>query len=447
MRYFIFAICAVTLFGLGTTTHAAEFDPTYLISDAEMTNYRSMDQLQIQQFLEQRAGTLAKYSAVDKEGELKTASQAFYEIAQRWLINPKYLLVLVQKEQGLLEDTSPKQGQYDRATGYGCPDSGGCDDRWKGFYRQVNSAAAQTRYYQDNINEFGFQPGRPSKIDNQTVVIKNIATAGLYNYTPHIHGNQLFWTLWTRYFSKKWPDGSLVRSSSSDTTYLIENGVKRAIASKTVFASRFQEKNVVSVSQDDLNSYEDGTPIKYANFALLRDKQDKLYMISDDTIREFESPELFKKIGFQEDELIDVSRSDIEDYEKGAMITPYSLYPAGALLQDKATKQVYYILSGAKHLVPTTEILNANFQGLTVKTAAVDELNQFLPGSPVTMPDGALMKVKGASTVYVISGGKRLPIFSGSVFEQMNFKWTNVITVSKATLESHEVGQTITGQW
>ena len=147
----LFAIAlALTALGAGHA-RAAEFDPSYIVSDSEMADYNSMDLSDIQKFLNKRNGTLVNYLSEDKEGMLKTAAQTFFEVAQRWMINPKYLMLLVQKEQSLLEDSSPKQGQYDRATGYGCPDSGGCDDRFKGFYRQVNSAAAQTRYYLDNI--------------------------------------------------------------------------------------------------------------------------------------------------------------------------------------------------------------------------------------------------------------------------------------------------------
>lgn len=129
---------------------AVDFDPGYLISDSEITDYQALDQTAIQNFLQKRDGTLENYLTFDKEGNPKTAIQAFYEISQNWMINPKYLMILTQKEQSLLEDPNPSQKQYDWATGYGICDNCSMDDpdvqRFKGFYRQVNSAAAQTRY-------------------------------------------------------------------------------------------------------------------------------------------------------------------------------------------------------------------------------------------------------------------------------------------------------------
>lgn len=428
-------------------SYAAEFDPSYILSNSEMTDYNSMDISAIQRFLDKREGTLDTYICTDKEGNLKTATQAFYEIAQRWMINPKYLLALVQKEMSLLTHPNPEQNRYDLATGYGCPDSGGCDERWRGFYKQVNSAAAQFRYYLDNIKEFTYQPDKTYSIDGQVVTPKNLATASLYNYTPHISGNKNLWNIWNNYFGKKWPDGTLLRSSSTDTTYLISGGQKRQIISKSVLLSRFDTDNIIDVTAEDLNAYEDGQAIKFHNFSLLRNPAGEIYLVVNDEIRKIESYELFKKIGFKDDEIVSIGNDELSMYKAGPNITQYSIYPAGALLQDGKTKSIYYVLSSTKRLVKNQEILDANFHGLTIKKVTATELDQYLTSNPVTLPDGMLVKVKGSSTVFVISNGQRLPIFSGEIFTKMNYQWKNIVTVSKDTLDVHPTGQMITGDW
>ncbi|MEK7653493.1 MAG: hypothetical protein AAB358_03370 [Patescibacteria group bacterium] len=426
---------------------AATFDPNYLIADTEITDYNAMNLTDIQNFLDKRNGTLKSYITVDKEGNFKTAPQTFFEVSQTWMINPKYLLVLVQKEQSLLDDTAPSQGQYDWATGYGCPDTGGCDSRWQGFYKQVNSAAAQTRYYMDNINEFNFQPGKISIIDGQSVTPKNTATAGLYNYTPHLHGNQSFWNLWNQYFAKKWPDGSLLQADDDDKVYLIENGLKREIASKAVFASRFDAKKIIIASSTDILSYDAGVPVKYLNFSFLKNPAGDIYLIVDDQKRKFENLDVFKAVGVMEDEVISVADNELALYKNGPNITQYTLYPAGALFQDNKTNEIFYIISGRKKLVVNKEILNGNFQGLPIKKVPPTDLEGYPSGDPVALPDGNLIKIKGVNTVYVISGGKRLPIFNAKIFTNMRYDWKNIITVAKQTLEVHPLGQTITGEW
>lgn len=438
------------------SVQGAEFDPAYLISDSEIVDYNSMNQEDIKRFLEKRNGTLENYLTFDKEGLPKTAVQSFYEIAQKWLVNPKYLMVLVQKEQSLLEDPSPSQKQYDWATGYGVCDNCSMDDpniqRFKGFYRQVNSAAAQTRYYMDNISEFNFKPNKTYNIDGKSVTIKNTATAGLYNYTPHLHGNQNFWNLWNKYFGKKWPDGTLLQADDASEVYFLENGQKRLIASKAVFASRFDAKKIIEVSPSDLESYDNGPDIKYLNFSLLQNDATKdIYMIIDDIKRKISNEEIFKKLGFNEEELVMAPASDLQLYKDGPDITEYTVYPTGVILQDAKAKQayqsLYYVLSGQKKPILTKEVFDANFAGMKISKTTSAELDNFMFGDPVTLPDGYLVKTKKINTVYVISNGKRLPIFNGAIFKSMNYNSKNIKVITDETMEIHPIGQTITGDW
>jgi len=445
-----------SLFFMPITVFGAEFDPSYLISDSEILNFKSMSESDIVSFLSKRSGSLSNYITFDKENNPKTAAQAFYEVAQRWLVNPKYLLVLVQKEQSLLETASPTQKQYDWATGYGVCDNCSMDDpniqRFRGFYRQINSAAAQTKYYMDNIKEFNFQPNKTYNIDGESVTIKNTATAGLYNYTPHIHGNKVFWNLWNKYFGKKWPDGSLLQADDGNNVYYIENGLKRLVVSKAVLASRFDIKKIIEVSQSDLDSYDNGPDIKYLNFSLLQDSSSKeIFMIIDDYKRKFSDNNLMKKFGFNEDDLTSVTSADLALYKNGPDITQYTYYPTGIILQDsKATKpydKLYYVISGQKRPILNKEIFDANFIGFKITKATSAELDGFLTGPNMTLPDGWLIKNKTISTVYVISNGKKMPIFNWRIFTNMNYKSTNIKIVSDQTLDLHELGQTITGDW
>jgi len=451
-------ITFIALFIVATTlisnpALAAEFDPNYLISDSEITNYNSMDLEDIQRFLDKRPGTLKNYVTIDKEGKSITAAETFYKTALDALINPKYLLVLVQKEMSLLDNPAPKQTQYDWATGYGCPDGGGCNSRWQGFFKQVNSAALQTRDYVDNPGNYYYRPGVTRTIDNLPVTPKNAATAGLYSYTPHVDcggncgGNKLFWDLWNRYFGKKWPDGSLLQDEDSTAKYYIENGTKRKIVSNSVFLSRFDPKKVIMVSPADLDYYDDGPSIEYLNFSLLQNPAKEIYMIIDDTKRKIENEELLKQIGFTEDDIIGVSNDELEMYRTESNITKNTIYPTGKLLQDKTTGDVYYIISGKKKLVINKEIMNANFRSVPIEKVASSELDIYSPGNPVTLPDGELIKVKNLSTVYVISDEKKLPIFNSKIFLSMNYKWDNIKTVNQETLDAHQLGQTITGDW
>ena len=217
--------------------------------------------------------------------------------------------------------------------------------------------------------------------------------------------------------------------------------------SKAVFASRFDPKKIVQVSQTDINTYEEGAPIKYLNYSLLQDGQDNIFMIVDDLKRKFETSTLMKIFGFNGDDVIKVSDSELAQYGDGNPISEYSFYPTGIITQDPKTKSLYQVLSGGKRPIINQEILKANFPNQPIKKLTSAELDKYLTGDPVTLPDGWLVKAKKDSAVYVISKGKRLPIFSSDIFSKMKYNWKNVKTISDETLAIHTLGQTITGDW
>jgi hypothetical protein len=127
-----------------TASAEAVFNPNYIISDYDVTNSRTMTQLEIQRFLESKNSYLANYFCTDNTGRSLRASEAIYNVATTNLVNPRFILVLLQKEQSLVESaTPPTPRQLDWATGYGCPDGAACNVRWQGFWKQINSASLQ----------------------------------------------------------------------------------------------------------------------------------------------------------------------------------------------------------------------------------------------------------------------------------------------------------------
>ena len=114
-----------------------------------------------------------------------------------------------------------------------------------------------------------YGPNMPVEIDNQTLVPENAATASLYAYTPHIHGNKNFALIWNRWFSIQHPTGTIVQADGESGVYLIEYGYKRPIRSWSAFLSRFNEELIVQVPKTSLANYPDGRPIDFPNYSIL----------------------------------------------------------------------------------------------------------------------------------------------------------------------------------
>ena len=221
---------------------ATEFDPGHIVSDDAFYDSAAMSEEEIQAFLEsvscrpdEGVKCLADYSqstttqpavggahcAEYRGGIRERASRIITKVAEACGISPRSLLVLLQKEQSLL--TRPSVSGYERATGYGCPDTADCDTKYFGFFNQVYNAAWQFRQYTEEPDrayrigtvQVGYHPD--AACGASAVEIRNQATANLYNYTPYqpsdatladpdtgdacsAFGNLNFWRIWHRWF-------------------------------------------------------------------------------------------------------------------------------------------------------------------------------------------------------------------------------------------------------
>lgn len=211
-----------------------DFRAGNIISDAVMSDYNSMTVDQIQAFLKSKnacnqsadpaAIGASRYENVNitkhgvtynrryyfgsasglyhvKDGHFvcmadesfggHSAAYVIWDAAQTFKINPKVLIVLLEKEQSLITDKFPYEVQYRAATGYGCPDTAACDSKYYGLEPQLGNAAylfrtvlnggwtnfpLGTNYIQYNPN-----PG----CGGSKVKIENLATSALYRYTPY----------------------------------------------------------------------------------------------------------------------------------------------------------------------------------------------------------------------------------------------------------------------
>mgnify|MGYP002335825529 CR=1 FL=1 len=191
-----------------------------IIDDYVFTNKDAMDANQIQQFLNNKVPVCDTYGVKPSEfgggtrrewaeargfsvpftclkdyiENSKSAAQIIHEKSQQFSINPQVLIVLLQKEQGLVTDEWPLSIQYRSATGYGCPDTAPCDSQYYGLTNQLEWSARMFRAIMNNSptwytpytlgnNYVGFSPN--SACGGTTINIENRSTQALYNYTPY----------------------------------------------------------------------------------------------------------------------------------------------------------------------------------------------------------------------------------------------------------------------
>lgn len=427
----------------------AGFNPNYIISDQELTDYNSLSLTQIQKFLENKGSALAWYFTNDIDGISRTAAEILWRVAQTYKISPKVLLVTLQKEQSLITTKTPTQKQLDWAAGYGVCDSCSLSDpniqKYKGFATQVDYAAGWKRWYLDNVANLNWvkKPGQTYLIDTYQITPANYATAGFYTYTPHYHGNYNFWKIWQDWFGRFYPDGTVLKEKDGPGIWLIQRGLKRKFLSYSAFISRYSPEKLIAVSASELENYETGTPIKFPDYSLLRSPGGTVYLIVGETRRGFASSEVFKTIGINPEEIIDATWDEINAYIENDPITLQSVYPLGALLQDKTSGGVYFVENGIKKPLWSKQFLTLYFQNKKITPVSPDELKKYPTGEPVKFKDGELVVGESSPTVYFISNGERRPIPTEEVFNSLGFKWENIIKTTDKILSLHPIGAPI----
>ena len=248
------------------SAHLDGFDPGNIMSDFVMGNKSTMTEAQINNFLHSKnpcnkayddevkywqgqgyiygiSGNRVLCMADDKfDGE--SAAHIIWQAAQDYSINPQVLIVLLEKEQSLVTDPWPNHRQYASATGFDCPDTGGCDPRGAGFKNQVRKAAALFREVLDGgwsnypayTTQFIYYNPNTG-CGGTNIYIQNRATSALYRYTPYqpnaaalaagtgtgdscsSYGNRNFYNLFTEWFG----DARV----SVDNNLFIPNGTYR----------------------------------------------------------------------------------------------------------------------------------------------------------------------------------------------------------------------------
>lgn len=242
-----FVILTCAIFALGfTKAYAATFDPTRIISDENFRASACLGPGDIQAFLVRYNSVLATTQAPrHSDGTLAPVSQLVWEVSQEFEINPKVLLVTLQKEKGLIQASTATQSTLDWALGYGCPDNvlpADRDPKYKGIGNQIWYAASSLNNYCESPTHWTYwQPGKAKTVDypledpdgsvsfiTYSLVPANKCTYKLYVYTPHIGafepygdqttlrlyryggGNGLFWKVYWKYFGDPLGNPSVV---------------------------------------------------------------------------------------------------------------------------------------------------------------------------------------------------------------------------------------------
>lgn len=446
------ALIATVLVAMPQPAQAAPpgsaFDPGLIISDSVFFDFGAMTVDEIQRFLDSRVTNCrATDPALDCLKDAKfvipdtpatgpnevgpcaaipgnpqaSAAQLIHAISVACGINPRVLIVTLQKEQGLVTSTRPTDYMYRAAMGFGCPDSDPaiCGKVFVGLFNQMYRAAKQFRWYGNPAGSFTYwRPGRVISMrfhpraacGSKSFLLKNQATANLYYYTPYTpndaalrnlygtgdscsaYGNRNFWRFYHDWFGSPIGGGYLLKSETSGN-YLIVNNQRYLVSDPKLFASLEPLGPLGEISQAYLDSFTDAGTMGHmvvdssstTRFVLAGSKK---YEVTDCAIA--------SEYGLDCSAAIPLLPLQLANFDSGGALT--RLTSVGGAQ--------YWVEDGKYRLVVDPLALNTvGGQAERQIDLNVEQVATITPGAPLAS-ELARFALAGSNDVLVASGGK-----------------------------------------
>jgi LysM repeat protein len=431
--------------------NAAQFDPGNIISDSVFYDFGTMTVAEIQRFLNSKVPACNDADGGPKcikdfvmdtpaiQGEdgrceslpaaqNQTAAQIIYTVSRACKINPRVLIVTLQKEQGLIQAGNPTQRMYDFALGMSCPDTAaGCSKSAAGFFYQLYKGAGQLQWYGDPRGSFtylrvGTMISRKYQAANveysqgvscgsRTFELKSNATAALYYYTPYTpneaamknlygsgdrcsaYGNRNFWRFYTDWFGSTLGGGFLLKSATSGNYFIIED--KKYLIEDVETVVAFKPLGPLgTVSQDYLDSFTDAGPMS----RVVKSPAGNFFFIDGGQRYQFTNCAQATQFGVNCDTAPAVTASQISALPSGGVMTEYVSGENG---------QTFFIQDGTKRQILDAESLAESRIGVPALSGVKISAFKKLPwGKPIIR--------KGASFTNLATN--KLSIFDGTVY-------------------------------
>lgn len=373
------------------TANLAQFKPGNIISDAVFFQGDTMSAGQIDSFFRGKVASCRGGYVCLKDYRQNTpnrpadsycrgytgaanesAATIIARVAQSCGINPRVLIVMLEKEQSLVTHTWPSSWRYDMALGQGCPDTAPCDAAYAGFFYQIYGAARQMQIYAEGRWFTYYAPGKTWNIlyhpnracGSAPVRIENKATAALYYYTPYqpnraalnagygtgdgcsSYGNRNFYQLFTDWFGSTQTSGStpatLAQVPGRAEIYMVQSGVRHhVVAGEDYAALRSKLGGAVSVAASYLDPMPEGKPItRYVHDP----RTGTLYLLEPDGTRHrFVDAGQVALFGYSFSSYVNLTGATADRFSEGA--------PVGSFFRSGAEPEVYLYQSGLRRHV------------------------------------------------------------------------------------------------
>jgi len=459
------------------------FDPGLIISDSVFFDFGSMTVEEIQAFLDSRVencratdpaidclkdyrtdipetpatepGQVGPCTAIPAKAQA-TAAEVIHAIANACGINPKVLIVTLQKEQGLVSSTKPTEYMYRAAMGFGCPDSDPaiCGKVFVGLFNQLYRAARQFQWYGNPESSFTYwKPGRTvamryhprSSCGTKSFVLQNQATANLYYYTPYTpndaalnnlygtgdscsaYGNRNFWRFFHDWFGSPIGGGYLLKAAGTET-FLIVDDQKFVVSDARLLAALRPLGPLGEISQAYLDSFE---TVGTATQMVKNRDTDQVFMLVDGLRYAVSDCSIAQSFGQSCDAAIPLTSLQLGTFKEGGELS--------RLVQSEDGSRYWIENAQSRVVVDDLALSTVGAQGITASPMVIEQVLTLTPG-PALASELVSFAVAGLSDTVIAASGKTYR-FTPSLVSATNL--TRWFTQTDQSIELQAIAPTL----
>lgn len=239
------------------------------------------------------------------------------------------------------------------------------------------------------------------------------------------------------------PEGSIVRSSGSSTTYSISGGRKVLLGSGDPLASRAVAGDLAVISESTLAEIPgEGAPFR--DGVLLRTPDHRIWLVADGVRRHITSPAVFSGLGLNAGALRHVSDAVASAAPEGPPLLSADRLLNGMFARTASDPAIYRVLNGTLRHAPTPAVLQS--YGVRPEEVAFVSAGQLAAtggrSGALGFRDGSLISTPDFK-VWAIADGVRRWIGGPSIFEALGLNGANIVRISVGEANLHVEGPAV----
>ena len=221
---------------------------------------------------------------------------------------------------------------------------------------------------------------------------------------------------------RNYPNGMLIRTNNTGV-FLIKNNFKMPIVSPEVFLSHnFKWENIVIIGEDVFNQIPSGPELKLRDGTLISDAN-SVYVIENGLKRPIASPQVFLGMGYQWSNIWRIPDDIINSYTTGDLLGSTDRVLNGSLAYADGTG-AFLIENGKKRPISSPYIFLTQYNWKDLVKVDRYKIDALEYGADIDIREGTILADQ--NTVYYVENGKKRPFGSPQSYLGLGLGWNRV---------------------